>query len=114
MQIGAVPSRTLIVFRLLQESFSLLKQAGTPTLAVDRYQFREMLDSTTGAEFWPAGLVAVLSPVFARRDHIRGALTKAGWDILIVDESHPASGTVSGEAPRRHAAARQHEDWRDE
>lgn len=78
-----------------------LREAGTPTLPVDRYQFREMLDSTTGGEFWPAGIVAVLSREFARQQDIRNALATARWDLLIVHEAHQFRGTLGRDVVRQ-------------
>jgi hypothetical protein len=66
----------------------MLRLAGTPTLSVDRYQFRALLDSTTGEEVWPSGVVAVINRDFARQEDIRAALANVRWDLLIVDEAH--------------------------
>jgi len=68
---------------------------------VDRYQFREMLDSTTEGELWPTGVVAVVSREFARQEDILDALTKTHWDLLIVDEAHQFRGTLTTEVLRR-------------
>jgi hypothetical protein len=51
-----------------------LRDVGTPALSVDRYQFRELLDSRPASELWPPGIVNVLSLEFARQDDIRSAL----------------------------------------
>ncbi len=78
-----------------------LSYDGTPTLSVDRYQFREMLDSTTHGELWPTGVVAVVGLELARQEDIRGALADARWDLLIVDEADQFKGTLAGEVLRR-------------
>jgi len=78
-----------------------LRDAGVPTLSVDRYQFREMLDSAPGKQLWPAGVVAVLSREFARQEDIRDALAAARWDLLIVDEAHQFRGTLAGKVLRQ-------------
>jgi superfamily II DNA or RNA helicase len=75
----------------------MLREAGTPTLPVDRYQFREMLDSTTGGEHWPAGVAVVMSREFARQEDIRAALTTVRRDLLIVNEAHQFRGTLAGQ-----------------
>jgi superfamily II DNA or RNA helicase len=77
----------------LQVQFvEMLRDAGAPALSVDRYQFREMLDSAPGKELWPAGVVAVLSREFARQADIRDALATVRWDLSIVDEAHQLRG----------------------
>src|ERR1035438_7698742 len=61
---GRPTARALFVVpgaALRAQFVEMLRKAGTPTLQVDRYQFREMLDSAIGKELWPAGVVAVLS-----------------------------------------------------
>ena len=69
-----------------------LRSAGIPTLSVDRYQFREMIESASGQELWPAGVVSVLSREFARQEDIVQALTVTRWDLLIVDEADQFGG----------------------
>lgn len=66
----------------------MLRDAGAPALLVDRYQFREMLDSITNKEFWPRGMVAVLSRDFAKQADILNSLAEAHWDLVIADEAH--------------------------
>jgi energy-coupling factor transporter ATP-binding protein EcfA2 len=69
-----------------------LRGADVPTLLVDRYRFREMLDSTTDREFWPTGVVTVLSQEFAEQPDILGKLTKTHWELVMVDEAHTLRG----------------------
>lgn len=69
-----------------------LRGAGIPTLVVDRYRFREMLDSTTNSEFWPAGVVALLGQEFARQPDILDRLRKTHWELVIADEAHRFRG----------------------
>jgi ERCC4-related helicase len=71
---------------------NMLRNAGTPSLLVDRYQFREMLDSTTRGELWPSGTVVVLSVDFANQSDIRDSLAKTHWDLVIADEAHILKG----------------------
>lgn len=77
------------------------REAGIPTLSVDRYRFREMLDSTPGSEFWPTGIVAVLTREFARQEDIRNALANTRWDLLIVDEAHQFRGILARDVVRQ-------------
>jgi superfamily II DNA or RNA helicase len=65
-----------------------LRDAGVPTLAVDSYQYREMLDSATGADVWPRGVIAVLSAEFAKQPVILESLASTHWNLIIVDEAH--------------------------
>jgi len=71
----------------------MLGDAEVPSLLVDRYRFREMLDSTAGGEFWPKGAVAVLSRDFARQPDIQDSLANASWDLVIANEAHSFTGT---------------------
>jgi hypothetical protein len=79
----------VLVPKAMQRQFvEMLHGADTPTLLVDRYQFRKMLDSTAEEEIWPRGVVAVLSKDFARQPDIRESLARSSWELLIVDEAH--------------------------
>jgi ERCC4-related helicase len=81
-----------------------LRDAGVPTLAVDRYQYREMLDSTTKGEVWPRGVVAVLGADFAKQPDILESVANTHWNVVVVDEAHQFRGTRA-ETLRRIAAA---------
>ena len=70
----------------------MLGESNTPVVVVDRYRFREMLDSAKGAEIWPQGAVFVLSQDFAKLPDIRESLAETTWDAVIVDEAHRISG----------------------
>lgn len=82
-----------------------LRSAGIPALSVDRYQFREMIESASGQELWSAGAVSALSREFARQEDIGEALAATRWDLLIVDEAHQFRGTLSGRVLRHVAEA---------
>lgn len=85
----------------LRDQFAhMLKGAAVPTLLVDRYVFREMLDASPGGEIWPAGIVSLLSIDFAKQTDIRDSLALCHWDIVLVDEWH-LSGWSRAEALRR-------------
>lgn len=71
----------------------MLREAGAPSLLVDRYRFREMLDSTTGGEFWPPGVVVLLSLDFAKQSDIQDSLAETTWDLIISDEAQAIHGT---------------------
>jgi hypothetical protein len=81
-----------------------LRAEGTQTLLVDRYQFREMLDSTTGGEFWPRGVAVVLSQDFAKQSDILESLTETHWDLVIADEAQGFTG-ARAQALRRVGAS---------
>ncbi len=59
-----------------------------PTLEVDRYRFRELLDASTGKDLWPSGMVVVMSREFARQEDVLESLMNAHWDLVLVDEAH--------------------------
>ncbi len=82
-----------------------LRSAGIPALSVDRYQFREMIESASGQELWPPGAVSVLSREFARQEDIGQALGATRWDLLIVDEAHQFRGAITGRVLRYVAEA---------
>jgi superfamily II DNA or RNA helicase len=86
----------LVPAALRSQFVEMLRDAGTPTLLVDRYRFREMVDSTTGAEFWPSGVVAVLSLDFAKQPDIRDSLAETRWNLVIADEGHLIKGVRAG------------------
>lgn len=77
-----------------------LREAGTPTLEVDRYRFREMVDSSTGGDMWPQGIAAVVTREFARLEDIRNSLASTRWDLLIVDEAHQFRGGLARDVVR--------------
>jgi len=83
----------------------MLYDTGTRALLVDRYHFREMLDSTTEGEFWPRGVVAVLSREFAKQADILDSLVGARWDLVVADEAHTFAGPQAANALRRVAAS---------
>lgn len=86
---------------LRQQFVEQLHREDIPALSVDRYQFREMIDSASGQELWPAGAVSVLSREFARQEDVVQALVATRWDLLIVDEAHQFRGSLTGEVVRR-------------
>jgi superfamily II DNA or RNA helicase len=95
-----------LVPRVLQAQFvEMLSDAGAPVLLVDRYRFREMLDSTTDGEFWPSGVVAVLSRDFAKESDVLPSLVDARWDLVIVDEAHSFAGPQTDALQRIAASA---------
>ena len=73
----------------------MLGGLNTPVVVVDRYRFREMLDSAKGTEIWPQGAVLVLSQDFAKLPDIRDSLAGTTWDAVIVDEAHKSSGAIA-------------------
>lgn len=63
-----------------------------PLLVVDRRLLRELEDSKpVGEDFWPANAVVIMSIDFAKQDDVADSLTRASWDVLIVDEVHLAT-----------------------
>src|SRR5262249_8768526 len=49
---------------LRQQIAATCNLSNTPVLIVDRYRFRELLDSTSSPDIWPRGLVNVVSSDF--------------------------------------------------
>jgi hypothetical protein len=78
----------LVPAALRRQFAEMLRDAHTPTLLVDRYRFREMLDSTTAEELWPRGTVAVLSQDFVKQPDILESVAATHWDLVIADEAH--------------------------
>ena len=64
------------------------QDAAISATVVDRYKYREMVDSAVSEEFWPSGAVTILGQEFAVQDDIVEALTKTRWDMLVIDEAH--------------------------
>jgi hypothetical protein len=81
----------------------MLNGASVPTILVDRYIFRELLDSANGPEIWPTGRVAVLSIDFAKQPDVLDSLVRCHWDVVCVDEWQLFSG-MRAESLRRIAA----------
>ena len=65
-----------------------LAKIGVQAHLVDRYRYREMLDSAAGGEIWPRGAVAVLSADFAKKPDVKESLAETYWDLVIADEAH--------------------------
>lgn len=82
----------LVPAALRLQFVDMLRKAGTPALLVDRYQFREMIDSGSDGEFWPHGAVAVLSGEFARQIDILESLVSVQWELVVADEAHSFRG----------------------
>jgi hypothetical protein len=95
----------LLVAGPVREQFrETLRKAGTPSLLMDRYRFRERLDSTSEGEIWPRGTVTILSPDFAKQPDILESLAETSWDLVIADEAHGFRG-ARAEALRRVGAS---------
>ena len=90
----------LVPSALRYQFAKVLDDASVPSLLVDRYVFREMLDSAVGQDIWPTGKATVLSIDFAKQPDILDSLAQCHWDIVIVDESHLA-GRLRAKAFRR-------------
>jgi superfamily II DNA or RNA helicase len=78
----------LVPAALRSAYLDMLRNTGTPSLIVDRYRFREMLDSTIAGEFWPRGVIAILSRDFARQPDVLDRLLEIRWDLLVADDVH--------------------------
>ena len=90
----------LVPSALRYQFAKMLDDASVPSLLVDRYVFREMLDSAVGQDIWPTGKATVLSIDFAKQPDILDSLVRCHWDILFVDEWHLA-GRLRARAFRR-------------
>ncbi|MFA6244704.1 MAG: DEAD/DEAH box helicase [Candidatus Hydrogenedentales bacterium] len=89
----------LLVPAALRSMFmEMFHDACTPSLPVDRYVFRELLDAKTEGDLWPRGTVIVLSRDFAKQPDILDTLAEVHWDLLVVDEAHSFSGTQGKKA----------------
>jgi len=70
----------------------MLRREGAPAWLVDRYRFREMLESSAGGELWKRGAATVLTDDFAKQPDIRDSLANVHWDLVVADEAHRFSG----------------------
>jgi hypothetical protein len=78
-----------LVPRALQLQFAdMLQRIEIPARIVDRYVFRELLDTPSDGGIWPAGMVCILSIDLAKQGDVRDSLAQCHWDVLFVDESH--------------------------
>jgi hypothetical protein len=119
---GKTTAMATLVGRLLQERpaaralilcpaalqfgwLDVLHNQGAPALLVNRYEFREMLDSAPGGEVWPRGRALLLSDDFAKQPDIRDSLATVRWDLVIVDEAHRFTGLRAKLLQRLAAAA---------
>ena len=46
-----------------------------------------MLDSTVAGEFWPRGVIAILSRDFAQHPDVLDRLSEIRWDLVVADEA---------------------------
>ncbi|HVT01742.1 MAG TPA: hypothetical protein VHL58_00020, partial [Thermoanaerobaculia bacterium] len=67
-------------------------RAGIPAVILDRYRFREMVDSEPPENFWPRGSLMILSLDFAKQTDVLGELSAAAWGLVVVDEAHLVKG----------------------
>jgi Helicase conserved C-terminal domain len=95
----------LVPAALRLQFVEMLRAAGTPTLLVDRYRFREMLDATPEDELWPRGAAVVLARDFAMKPDILESLAKTHWDLVIADEAHGFTGARAEALQRVGATA---------
>ena len=65
-----------------------LREEDVPSMVVDRYAFREMLDAGSESVIWAAGTVSILSIDFAKQDDVLDSLARCNWDLVVVDEWH--------------------------
>ncbi len=89
---------------LRSQFMQMLSEANVPSLLIDRYKVREMLDLTTEGEFWPRGVVVVMSLDFAKLPDILNRLSETRWDLVIVDEVHRSMTGARAEVLRRVGA----------
>lgn len=83
----------LVPAAMRYQIMEMLHSSNTPALLVDRYVFREMLDSTIDGDLWRSGEVMVMSLDFAKQPDIRDSLAQAHWGLVIADEAHLVQGT---------------------
>jgi hypothetical protein len=65
----------------------------TRAILVDRYRFRQMLETLSPTECWPEGVVSVLGDDFARQQDISDSLASTHWGLLVADEAHRFVGS---------------------
>jgi ERCC4-related helicase len=66
--------------------------SGVKCEPVDRYRFREMLDSTRKTGFWPTGQATIMSTPFAIQEDIMNSLQDTQWDLVVFMETHTFRG----------------------
>ena len=87
-------SRVLILSpaALRSQFVKTLMQANVNAVLLDRYKYRELLDSSNQQDIWPIGTTFVASLDFVKLEDIRASLASIAWNLVIVDESHNLSG----------------------
>jgi SNF2 family DNA or RNA helicase len=94
----------LIAPAALRTQFANMLQSNRcPALLVDRYRYRELLDSTGTDQPWPRGVVSVVSREFSQIPDILDSLAQVEWNVVVDDESQLTKGTRA-EALRRISA----------
>lgn len=82
----------LVPAALQYQTLQMLSDASVPSLLIDRYRFREMLDAAAGKEIWPRGVVLVMSLDFAKQPDVRDSLAEAHLELVIADDAASTSG----------------------
>lgn len=78
----------LVPAALVHQITERLRSEGVPSARIDRFRFRELLDTSDEDEIWPRGAVTILSRDFASQTDVRERLSQTHWDLLIADEVH--------------------------
>lgn len=87
---------------LLSQLSQLREWHSVRSLLVDRYRYREMLESAHQGDVWPQGVAVLLSPDFAKQVDITESLCATRWDLVVADEAQAMTGSRA-EAFRRVA-----------
>jgi superfamily II DNA or RNA helicase len=78
----------LVPAALAEQVAERLRSEGVPSSRIDRFRFRELLDSPDKDEIWPRGAVTILTRDFANQTDVQESLSQTHWDLVIADEVH--------------------------
>jgi len=105
---GSPEARVLLVApaALLEHLVDKLRRQGVRALEIDRYRFRELLDSAGSDPVWPAGVVCALSASFARQDDVLEKLEYVPWELVVEEDAGPPGGLGAASIARLARRAR--------
>lgn len=78
-----------------EASISLLEHERVVVDVVDRYRFRELLDTSPGQNIWDNSAVVFTTKALARQPDVNASLKLSKWDLVVIDDAHEPAGLAS-------------------